>query len=136
MKTILYAEDDANDILLIRMALGGMPGIHVYFVRDGAEAINYLAGHGGFVNRSRYPRPALICLDIKMPRVTGLEVLAWLQEQPRYAGIPVVMMSSSGLDADVSMAYDLGARDYLVKSSHFDEWRSSLERMVRLYLEA
>lgn len=134
MKTILYAEDDANDIALIRMALRGQRGIDMRFVRDGMEAVNYLAGHGEFVNRSRHPLPELIFLDIKMPGWTGLDALAWLNERAGFARIPVAMVSSSGRAADVDAAYRLGANSYIVKPCRFDELRRVLLKAINFHL--
>ena len=134
MKTILYAEDDANDIALIRMALRALRGVNMRFVRDGTEAINYLAGNGEFANRSGHPVPELIFLDIKMPGRTGLDVLAWLHAHAEFNRVPVAMVSSSGRTADVDAAYRLGANSYIVKPCRFDELRRVLLKAINFHL--
>ncbi len=91
--------------------------IRLDVVEDGGEAIRYLEGSGCFADRERYPVPNVILLDLKMPRINGFEFLEWLRSKsPReYRFIPVVVMSSSALKADVDRAYSLGANSYLVK---------------------
>lgn len=118
---ILLVEDDPNDQLLIRRAFSKaklMNPLHI--VDDGDAATAYLAGEGEYADRSLHPFPALILLDLKLPRRSGLEVLAWLREQPRSRRIPVVVLTSSEDSADIARAYDLGANSYLVKPVDFD----------------
>ncbi len=81
----------------------------------GDEAVDYLSGKGKFVDRGAFPLPALILMDIKMPRRSGLEVLKWLRSDETCKGIPVIMVSSSPLQADMNRAYDLGVNAYLIK---------------------
>lgn len=119
---ILVAEDDDNDVLLFQRAVQKARLINpVRFVRDGEEVIDYLAGKGAYVDRRRYPLPALMLLDLNMPRRTGLEVLAWVRDQPGLKRLPVVILSSSSERADVNQAYDLGANCYLVKRVELDD---------------
>src|SRR5262245_17077540 len=113
---ILVAEDDANDRLLLRHALtrDALP-IRVEMVGDGEEAIDYLQGEGDFADRARYPLPDLLLLDLKMPRLNGLEVLRWLRSNDICPSLPVIMFSGSGLEKDVQEAYRLGANTYFQK---------------------
>jgi CheY-like chemotaxis protein len=119
--TILLADDDTNDIWLFRRALkqAQIPN-PVQSVRDGAEAMDYLSGRDRYADRDTYPLPALLVLDVKMPRRTGFEVLQWLREQPSLKRLLVVMLSSSNQVSDVNRAYELGANSYLVKPARFD----------------
>ena len=114
--TILHVEDDANDVLLFRHACkrAGL-NAQVQSVTDGEEAIDYLNGSGPFADRQEYPLPALLLLDLKMPRVTGFDVLEWLRHQEELRRTPVIVLSSSNHDRDVRRAYDLGANSYLLK---------------------
>src|SRR5215470_5183655 len=93
---ILFVDDDPNDMLLVERALkkAGLsyPLIHG---RDGEEAIDYLSGKPPYSDRTKHPLPALILLDIKMPKINGFDVLNWMQCQPALAKIPVVILTAS-----------------------------------------
>lgn len=113
---ILLVEDSSTDILFIQRAFKQANIVNpVRIVRDGDEAVDYLAGQNGYGDRDQYPLPALILLDLKLPRRDGLEVLGWLKQQPGIKRIPVVVLTSSREDADIDRAYDLGVSSYLVK---------------------
>src|SRR5947207_1247515 len=110
---ILLAEDDPNDAEIFIHALersGRVAKLHI--TRDGDEVIDYLRGHGKFRNRKAHPFPDIIVLDLKMPRVNGLELLEWLRKSPQFSRIPKIMLSGSGLQADVEQAYKLGVNTY------------------------
>jgi len=113
---ILLVEDSSTDILFIQRAFKQANVVNpIRIVRDGDEAVDYLAGRNGYSDRDRYPLPALILLDLKLPRRDGLEVLGWLKQQAGIKRIPVVVLTSSREDADIDRAYDLGVSSYLVK---------------------
>jgi len=127
MKTILQVEDDPNDVFFFQRAMkkgGVLNPIHV--VSDGRQAINYLEGAGKFADRTQFPLPGLVLLDLKLPYVMGIEVLRWIRQQP---GTPiiVVVLTASGGDEDVATAYRLGANGFLVKPSEADK----LDDMVK-----
>ena len=140
---ILYAEDEQNDVFFFRYALqmAGSPHI-LNAVPDGEQAVEYLAGDGAFADRSRHPLPALVLLDINMPKKSGLEVLQWIRQQPMFKSLPVVIFTSSSRAEDMEQARLLGADDYLlkpcspmklvdfVKSLH-DRWLSRQEASAR-----
>jgi CheY-like chemotaxis protein len=118
---MLLVEDDSNDITLIQHAFAKASLVNpLKIVRDGEEAVKYLAGTGDFADRGRYPIPSLILLDLKLPRKSGLEVLQWLREQPTLRHIPVIVLTSSKESSDVSRAYQFGANSYLVKPVSFE----------------
>ena len=128
---ILLAEDDENDVLLLKRAFETAEIQNPIFVtRDGQEAMDYLAGVGNFSNRTEYPFPALVLLDLKMPRRSGLEVLQWLRAQPILHCLPVVIFSSSPHEHDIERAYRLGANAFVVKPST-NEARSQLSRFIK-----
>jgi len=119
--TILHVDDDSNDVLLLQHACR-KAGIEsdLQGVADGEEAIAYLRGSDKFSNREQYPVPRLILLDLKMPRLSGFEVLDWMRREEKLRRLPVVVLTSSNHEADVKRAYDLGANSYLVKPVGFD----------------
>jgi CheY-like chemotaxis protein len=121
-RIILVAEDREEDIILITKAFEkAASGVPLRFVRDGEEAIDYLAGKGKYSNRLEYPLPTLLLLDLKMPRMGGFEVLEWLRQQPNLANIRVIVLTSSAELRDVNKAYGLGANSFLVKPLDFEE---------------
>src|SRR5213083_1355223 len=120
-QTILLVEDDADEVFLIERAFRkAQLSRPLRVARDGQEAIDYLNHQGNFRDSTRYPTPALMLLDLKMPRKNGFEVLEWLRQQPGLKPLIVVVLSSSSLISDINRAYDLGANSYLVKPGDFD----------------
>ena len=118
---ILLAEDDANDVLLIQRAFQrNLVANPVQVVRDGDEAVAYLTGQAPFADRERHPLPVLMLMDLKMPRKSGLEVLAWVRQQPGLKRLPIIVLTSSNQSPDINRAYELGANSYLVKPAGFD----------------
>ena len=133
--TVLLAEDDLNDQLLVQTALKkNAIAIELKMVDDGQQAVDYLLGSGKYANRSQYPMPALILLDLKMPKKTGLEVLDWIRSNNETKLIPVIVMSSSYLQSDINRAYTLGVNAYLVKPSAFDELAEMFQAATDLFV--
>lgn len=125
---ILLVEDDYNDVLLIRRAFRQAkvePPMSI--VNDGDEAVAYLSRQGKYADRQQYPFPLLILLDLKLPRRSGLEVLAWIRQQPELRRLLVVVLTSSQENSDLAQAYDLGANSYLVKPVNFKDFVSLIE---------
>ncbi|MBU1692164.1 MAG: response regulator [Gammaproteobacteria bacterium] len=121
LQTILLVEDDTNDVLLFRRAYRKCKLTNpLQIVGDGEAAQDYLAGSGKYADREAYPLPALVLLDFKLPRKSGLEVLAWMRSQTGLKRMPVVALTSSRERSDVNRAYDLGINSYLVKPVAFD----------------
>jgi CheY-like chemotaxis protein len=119
--TILHIEDDPNDVLLVERAMKKTSSIaHLRAVNDGDKALAYLRGEEEFASRDLFPMPDLVLLDLKMPRKTGLEVLAWIRGQEHLKRLLVVVFTSSKHDQDINKAYELGANSYLVKPVGFD----------------
>src|SRR5436309_14383558 len=113
---ILIAEDSENDAELVRAALKRARVTNpTQIVPDGECVIAYLKGEAPYGDRTKHPFPRLLILDIKMPRLNGFEVLSWIRDHPECAVIPVVIMSSSRDDRDVTKAYQLGANSYMTK---------------------
>lgn len=117
---ILIADDDPRDRALMERVLDGAKITNPrQFVEDGGKAIAYLAGTGPYSNRTRYPLPALLLVDLKMPTVDGFEVLRWLQSRPTSCAV-VVLSALSDLK-DIRSAYALGAHSFLVKPLTVEE---------------
>lgn len=118
---ILLVEDREDDVILIRKAFSKAGLMNpLYIVRDGEEAVAYLAGEGAFSNRNEYPLPEIILLDLKMPKLDGFEVLQWIRGQPGIRGLPVIVLTSSEEMKDVNRAYSLGANSFMVKPLDFE----------------
>ena len=128
--TILHVEDDPNDILLVQRALKKTtaPAI-ILSVSDGDRALSYLSGSQDYANREKFPFPHLVLLDLKMPRKSGMEVLAWIRDQPALKRLLVVVFTSSKHDQDINRAYELGANSYLVKPVGFEELVTTMKEI-------
>lgn len=114
---ILLVEDDPNDIVLTQRAFrkANLTNASLQVITDGDSAVAYLSGEGEYSDRDRYPLPVVTLLDLKLPRRSGHEILAWLKEEPELRRLPMVVLTSSNLKSDLDKAYDLGANSYLVK---------------------
>ncbi len=114
---ILLVEDDPDDAFFMTRAFASeCPAAELHIVRDGEEAIAYLAGRGRYADRAAHPFPCHVLLDLKLPRLSGLEVLRWIRAQPAHAALPVTVLSGSDLPSDVAEARTLGVADYLQKA--------------------
>ena len=133
--TILIVEDNRDDALLIQRALRRANLINpLQVVANGEQAIGYLKGDGPYADRSSYPLPELVMLDLQMPRVSGLEVLKWIREQSEFSLLPVVILTSSDQAPDARRAYELGANSYLIKPGNFEELAQMARRLGASWL--
>jgi CheY-like chemotaxis protein len=113
---VLVVEDNEDDVFILRRAFKeAQLNNPIHVVTDGGEAIDFLAGEGKFGDRSRYPFPVLVLLDLKLPLKSGLEVLEWIQAQVFRSDVNVIVLTSSAEERDITKAYHLGARSYLTK---------------------
>jgi CheY-like chemotaxis protein len=135
-KMVLIAEDDPGDIFLLQRAftVAGVPA-SLHFVRDGQEAIDYLGGEANYADRTAYPLPDLMLLDLKMPRLNGFDVLQWLRQQPGLKRLLVTILTSSDQTRDIDRAYDLGANSYLLKPHGSTELAELVQRVQRYWLD-
>lgn len=118
-QTILLVEDEENDVVFMEMALEKAGLMNAFQVaEDGEEAIDYLSGKGEFADRTRFPLPALVFLDLKLPLIMGMDVLKWIRDQPALDTMVVIMLTSSQQRSDIQRACALGANSYLVKPSN------------------
>jgi two-component system response regulator len=120
-KLILLADDDENDVFLIRRAFEKAEVPHTLAVADDGKAVvDYLQSTRLGENDHQSTLPALLLLDLHMPRMDGFDVLNWLSSRPDFSNLTVVVLSSSSLEADINKAKALGADDYHVKPSRFE----------------
>src|ERR1043166_8865305 len=119
---MLVAEDREEDVEILKLAFEkAQVNVPLHFVSNGEEVIEYLKGEGRFSNRDEYPLPKVLLLDLKMPVLSGFEVLEWLRLQPSLRRLLVVVFSSSDLPEDVNRAFELGANSYVVKPIDFNK---------------
>lgn len=132
-KRILLAEDNENDVELTLAALGEHRlDAEVAVARDGALALDFLARRGDFRNRAA-GNPAVVLLDIKMPRLDGIDVLRAMKDDPALRSIPVVMLTSSREERDIVRSYELGASAYVVKPVAFPEFVEAVKTLGRFW---
>ena len=120
-RTVLLVEDNPDDVLLVRRAFERLHLANpLHVVGDGQTAIDYMSGSGEFADRAAHPLPVMVLLDLKLPGVTGHDVLRWLKTQEGLRRIPVVVLTTSDERDDVNSAYDLGVNSYLLKPVSFE----------------
>lgn len=126
---ILLAEDDRNDAFFVRRGFE-QAGVHIALrvVSDGEDVMEYLTGHGMYGDRTQFPMPSLLLLDLKMPLAGGFDVLEWLRTQPMLNYLPVIVLTSSPIECDRQKAAELGATRYFVKPPT----REMVSEMVQL----
>ena len=130
---ILLVEDNADDEALSIRALKKNGVLNeVVVARDGVEAIDFLFGTGAYAGRDVGSQPAVVLLDLKLPRLNGHEVLRQIRADPRTKLLPVVVLTSSIEEADLSRSYNLGANSYLRKPVDFDHFMEAV-RQIGLY---
>ena len=122
-KSILLVEDNPNDELLTLDALSvNNVGNSVVVARDGAEALDYLFATGKYQGRDMHDLPSVVLLDLKLPKIDGIEVLRRIRAEPITKLLPVVILTSSNQDEDRMRGYSLGANSYVRKPVDFDEF--------------
>jgi two-component system response regulator len=132
---ILLVEDNPDDEELTRLALRqcSVPN-QTIVVRDGAEALEFLSGVGNFAHVDGYRLPNLILLDLKLPKVSGLEVLEKLRANPRTRLIPVIVLTSSSETNDIISSYRLGANSYVRKPVEYREFADMMNLLGQYWL--
>ena len=132
---ILLVEDDPEDVQLTLHALHNEKLVNrVQVVRDGEEALDFLFHQGRYSNRERNCHPRLILLDIKLPKVDGLEVLRQVKSDPRTRAIPVVILTASREEKDMVNGYHMGVNGYIQKSVDFDRFRDVVKQLGLYWL--
>ena len=135
--TVLHVDDDPNDTALLQAASRkANVNFELQNVEDGDQAMAYLSGTGPYSDRDRYPMPALVLMDLKMPRATGVEILRWIRNHPALGRLPTIVLSGSELQDDIRQAYAEGADSYLVKPLGFDALVELIRNINRVWLAA
>jgi CheY-like chemotaxis protein len=126
--TILLIEDEESDAALLRRGFEKIKVLNpIVHLTNGDDALFYLEGRGQYADRTLYPLPALILLDLKLPGMTGFQLLQWMRTRGDVRRIPVVVLTGDDGPETINSAYDLGANSYLLKSADADE----IARMVK-----
>ena len=130
---ILLVEDNPDHVILTRKALEDYSVANkIYVAEDGEEALDFVYHRGEYANGSNAPRPGLMLLDVRLPKVDGFEVLKQLKSDPEYNSIPIVMLTTSSQDEEVAKGYAEGANSYVTKPVRFDEFADKV-RNIGLY---
>jgi two-component system response regulator len=133
---VLLVEDNASDVEMITRALRTPNNDNPLFrVKDGAEALDYLFGQGQYASRQPSALPKVILVDLKMPRVHGKECLMRIKMNDRTKQIPIVVLSSSREDADITECYDLGANGYVIKPVDSEEFHKTISGIGSYWLK-
>ncbi len=127
---ILFAEDSADDAALTMRALkkGGLSN-YIFHVKDGAEALDFLFSKGDYADKAKPSHLKLILLDLKMPKISGMQVLEKVKQDPDLKKIPIVILTSSKEDPDIKNCYALGASSYIVKPVESDNFFETIKDM-------
>ena len=132
---VLLVEDNEDDIDLTLRALSkNRIANEVVVARDGVEALDYLHGRGAHAGRDTRVQPAVVLLDLKLPRVDGLEVLEQMRKDPRTASTPVVILTSSAEESDIATGYQRGVNSYIRKPVDFDEFIKAMGQVGMYWL--
>jgi len=135
MKTVLLVEDEETDALIFRYTCkkAGVT-FSLQTVRDGCYAIDYLSGAGIYADRTAYPIPSLIILDLNMPAMSGFDVIKWIRTSSEHKDLYIVVFSSSYFEKDIKLAYDLGANSYVTKPCNSKELLGIVSMFERFWL--
>lgn len=134
-KIILLVEDNPSDIGLTKRALNkSRVANELVVAEDGQEALDYLFGTGAYADRDVSQLPAVVLLDLKLPRVDGLEVLGRIRADERTRRLPVVMLTSSKEEQDLAASYDLGVNSYIRKPVNFVQFVQAIEHLGLYWL--
>jgi len=133
---LLLVEDQSSDAELALRALRDLDlGTRLHRLENGAEALDFIFGRNAYADRSVTDAPGLILLDLKLPKVSGHEVLRALKSDDRTRHIPVVVLSSSGESSDVEECYALGVNSYVVKPVDFGQFTETVQQIGTYWLE-
>lgn len=132
---ILIVEDNPNDSeMALRAFRKNNLANHILVVRDGEEALDFVFARGNFSDRQKSKRPKVILLDLKLPKVDGLEVLKAIKSNPETKIIPVIVLTSSSEETDVLKSYQLGVNSYIVKPVDFDKFVDAVRDLGMYWL--
>jgi CheY-like chemotaxis protein len=134
-QNILVADDDSDFVLLLRTAFEyACVQASIASVPDGADAIRYLNGEELYGNRHDYPMPDLILLDLRLPRLTGFDVLRWIRHSPKWAHLPVIILTGTYLRSEAEETWAEGASEFLIKPFDFLALTKMAEHIAETWL--
>ena len=133
---MLLVEDNPEDVFFMKRAcrLAEVP-LEMDVVSDGREAVDYLGAEGIYAAKEYHPIPDLVFLDIKLPKLTGLEVLEWIRTRPELNNLPVIMLTSSSQAEDIERAYKLNVTSYLRKTANQEEFTQGVRVILKYWLQ-
>jgi two-component system, response regulator len=132
---ILIVEDTSEDLdLALRALRKAKISNHIHVARDGEEALEFIFCEGPFRERKMEDGPKVILLDLKLPKIDGLEVLRRIKHDPRTKSIPIVVLTSSREQNDVVESYDLGVNSYIVKPVNFEQFSDAVQKLGMYWL--
>jgi CheY-like chemotaxis protein len=135
--TILLAEDDEDDRYLISEALDESGSENQLFVVENGELLlDYLKSRGRYSDKSEYPRPEVILLDLNMPLMDGREALAEIKEDPELKRIPIIVLTTSQADKDINATYDLGITGFITKPMDFEDLVSIMRSLGNYWFKS
>lgn len=134
--SLLMADDDENDYVLLDCAArrAQLPA-HLCWVKDGMELLDYLRSQGRYGDSAAYPRPALVLLDLNMPRKNGLDALQEIRQDPGLRSLPVVIFTTSKSEEDIQLCYQAGANSFISKPPEFQRLIEIMEVLRRYWFE-
>lgn len=134
--SLLIADDDENDYVLLNCAArrAQLPA-QLCWVKDGLELLEYLRGQGGYRDSASYPKPALLLLDLNMPRKNGREALQEIRQDPGLRSLPVVILTTSRSAEDIQLSYEAGANSFITKPAEFQRLVEIMEVLKRYWFE-
>lgn len=135
MVPILMADDDEDDQMLTKDAFEeGRLSNPLFFVKDGLELLDFLRNQGAFTDKSKYPRPGLVLLDLNMPRMDGKQVLKIIKSDPDLKTIPIVILTTSQQESEIAQTYASGANSFIVKPVRFEDMVGTLRVLGEYWL--
>jgi len=131
---LLVEDDEAHAMLITRVLEGVNVATKIYLVSDGEDALDYLFRRGNYTDPEKSPRPNLILLDLRLPKLDGLEVLTAIKQSEKLKSIPVVVLTTSDNESDIAQAYSNYANSYLVKPLGFGEFSKTVRELSSYWL--
>lgn len=132
---LLVEDNEAHAELIIRSMHDLQVAGRIHHVIDGEQALDYVFGRGAYADSTQYPRPDLILLDLRLPRIDGLEVLETIKTTPGLLRIPIVILTSSDAENDIARSYDFHANSYVVKPLEFKKFTRLMKDLGCYWLE-
>ena len=136
LPTLALAEDNPDDVFFMKRALKAAEVLNpLIILPNGRQVLEYLGGKGPYAERSLYPLPKLLFLDLKLPLLNGFEVLEWIRSRPETRSLAVIILTTSGEYKDINKAYQMGANSFLIKPSGAENLANQMRAMKQFWLD-